>query len=241
MTRPLSTCGLSVPLSPSSSRPFTITALWLMTLTMMTRTPMNGATPQSRIFLTNCRGHGRVLSGNAIRCSMAHAATSALRGAFFAPVDRPRQRTGLSVFSSIRPVVDTYLMLDQTFTELPDANKINFIDSPGVHLSTLLPHFKGPRLYEKQAHFPPADPEPTALDLIHRLLVYPPDSRFRAADALKHPWLLGDAPLVLPQVALASDSVPACAAEVRDGRTAGEWLRVFLTPSPRSRSKAVDD
>lgn len=132
-------------------------------------------------------------------------------------------------------------MLDQTFTELPDANKINFIDSPGVHLSTLLPHFKGSCLSEKQTHIPPADLEPTALDLIHRLLVYPPDSRFRAADALKHPWLSGDALLVLPQVVLASDSVPACAAEVRDGRTAGEWLRVFLTPSPRPRSKGVND
>jgi cyclin-dependent kinase 8/11 len=132
-------------------------------------------------------------------------------------------------------------MLDQTFAELPDANKINFIDAPGVPLSTLLPHSKGSRLYEKQAHFPPADPEPTALDLIHRLLVYPPESRFRAADALRHAWLLDDPPLVLPQAALASDVVPACAAEVRDGRTAGEWLRAFLTSSPRQRREAVDD
>ena len=112
MTPPLSTCGLSVPLSPSSLRPFTVTTLWLMTSTTTTRTPMNGAIPQRRIFLTICRGLGRALSGNAIRCSMARAATSALRGAFSVLVDRPRQRTGLSVFSSIRPVLDTYLVLD---------------------------------------------------------------------------------------------------------------------------------
>jgi len=105
----------------------------------------------------------------------------------------------------------------------------------------LLPHFEGPCPYEKPAHFPPANPEPTALDLLQRLLVYPPDSRFKAADALKHPWLSGDGPLVLPRAALASDDVPTYAAEVRDGRTAGEWLRVFLTPNPQSRSKAVSD
>ena len=139
--------------------------------------------------------------------------------------------------SSRRP----HLIFDQTFTDLPDANKINFIDSPGVHLSTLLPHLEGPRPDVKQIHFPPADLEPTALDLIQRLLVYPPESRFKAADSLKHPWLLGDGPLVLPQAALASDDVPTYAVEVRDGRTAGEWLRAFLTPSQQSRRKAAGD
>ncbi|KAI9511892.1 kinase-like protein [Russula earlei] len=106
-----------------------------------------------------------------------------------------------------------------TFTELPDANKINFIDSPGVHLSTLLPHLVDaptppPFRPGKPArvHFPPAEQEPTALDLLHRLLVYPPDSRLRAAAALTHPWLLDDAPLT------------------RDGKTAGEWLKIFLAP-----------
>jgi hypothetical protein len=99
-----------------------------------------------------------------------------------------------------------------------------------VHLSTLLPHLDAPHPHEKQIHFPPAEQQPTPLDLIQRLLVYPPDSRFKAADALKHPWLLGDGPLVLPRAALASDDILDYAAETRDGRTAGEWLKLFLAP-----------
>lgn len=122
-------------------------------------------------------------------------------------------------------------MLGQTFTELPDANKINFIDSPGVHLSTLLPHLDdAPHPHEKQLHFPPADQEPTAIDLILRLLVYPPVSRFKAEAALEHPWLLSNGPLVLPRAALEGGCILAGTAEMRDGRTAGEWLKLFLAP-----------
>jgi len=122
-------------------------------------------------------------------------------------------------------------MLGQTFTELPDANKINFIDSPGVHLSTLLPHLDDVyHPHELQVHFPPADQAPTAIDLIQRLLVYPPDSRLKAADALKHPWLLSNGRLVLPRAALEDGCTLADTAEMRDGRTAGEWLKLFLAP-----------
>jgi len=120
------------------------------------------------------------------------------------------------------------------FSELPDANKINFIDSPGVPLSTLLPHQHAdldvPLPPARQVHLPPAEQGPTAVDLLQRLLVYPPDSRLRATAALAHPWLLGDGPLVLPRAALTSDGMPAHAAETRDGRTAGEWLKLFLAP-----------
>ena len=70
----------------------------------------------------------------------------------------------------------------------------------------------------------------TVVDLLQRLLVYPPDLRFKVADALKHPWLLSDAPLVLPRGAVVSDNMPAYAAELRDGKTAGEWLKLFLAP-----------
>lgn len=67
-------------------------------------------------------------------------------------------------------------------------------------------------------------------DLLQRLLIYPPYLRLKAVEALRHPWLLGDGPLVLPRSALASDNVLPYAAEMRDGRTAGEWLKVFLVP-----------
>jgi hypothetical protein len=91
-----------------------------------------------------------------------------------------------------------------------------------VRLSTLLPHL--------DAHLSPADQEPTAIDLVQRLLVYPPDSRSKAADALRHLWLLSDGPLVLPRPALEGGCVPAGTAEMRDGRTVGEWLKLFLAP-----------
>jgi serine/threonine protein kinase len=98
-----------------------------------------------------------------------------------------------------------------------------------VHLSTLLPHLGAQPPREKQVHFPPAEQEPTAVDLIQRLLVYPPNSRFKAADALKHPWLSNDGPLVLPQAILKGGCL-ASTTEKRDGRTAGEWLKLFLAP-----------
>ena len=68
------------------------------------------------------------------------------------------------------------------------------------------------------------------MDLIQRLLVYPPDSRIRAADALKHPWLSSNGQLVLPRAALEGDFILADTAEMRDGKTAGEWLKLFLAP-----------
>ncbi|KAI0308378.1 kinase-like domain-containing protein, partial [Multifurca ochricompacta] len=116
------------------------------------------------------------------------------------------------------------------FSELPDANKVNFINSPGVHLSTLLPHLDAPLPHGPPTHFPHEEQEPTALDLVWRLLVYPPDSRFKAAEALTHPWLLSDGPLILPRAALPCENLNILeyAAEIRDGRTAGEWLKLSL-------------
>ena len=126
-------------------------------------------------------------------------------------------------------------MLHQTFSELPDANKVNFIDSPGVHLSTLLPHLGVPPPQEPPVHRPPAEQESTAIDLLQRFLIYPPDSRFSAEGAMNHPWLLSGGPLVLPRAALSSVTAGEHAAETRDSRTAAEWLKVFFAPgSPRN-------
>jgi len=100
-----------------------------------------------------------------------------------------------------------------------------------VHLSTLLPHLDAPLPQGNQVHFPPREQQPTVVDLLQRLLVYPPDSRFKAADALTHPWLLSDAPLVLPHAVVSRDDMPAYAAEFRNGKTAGEWLELCFAPS----------
>jgi len=45
-----------------------------------------------------------------------------------------------------------------------------------------------------------------------------------------HPWLSSDAPLVLPRAAVLSGNVPAYAAELHNGKSAGEWLKLFLAP-----------
>lgn len=94
----------------------------------------------------------------------------------------------------------------------------------------LLPHLGAPLSHGNQVQSPPREQQPTVVDLLQRLLVYPPDSRFKAADALMHPWLLSDPPLVLPRAAVWSDNMPAYAAELRNGKSAGEWLKSFLAP-----------
>jgi hypothetical protein len=76
------------------------------------------------------------------------------------------------------------------------------------------------------------------VDLLQRLLIYPPDSRFKAADALMHPWLLSDAPLVLPRATALSDNTPAYTAELRNGKSAGEWLKLFLAPGLKVEQSA---
>lgn len=122
-----------------------------------------------------------------------------------------------------------------TFSELPDANKINFVDSPGIHLSTLLPHLGVPPPHGPPVHRPPTEKESTAVDLLQRLLIYPPDSRFSAEGAMSHPWLLSSGKLVLPRAALASVTAAEHAAETYDSKTAAEWLKVFFVPgSPKT-------
>jgi len=115
-----------------------------------------------------------------------------------------------------------------TFSELPDANKLNFVHSPGMHLSILLPHLGMPPPHSQPVHRPPAEQESTAVDFLQRFLIYPPGSRFSAEGALRHPWLLSDVPLVLPRAALAAVTMVKHAAEMREGRTAAEWLKVFV-------------
>ncbi|KAI9444611.1 kinase-like protein [Lactarius indigo] len=109
-----------------------------------------------------------------------------------------------------------------TFSELPDANKINFVDSHGVHLSTLLPHLGIPSPQGPPVHRPPAEQESTVVDLLQRFLVYPPGI----------PWLLDNGPLVLPRTALAAVTAAEHAAEMRDSRTAAEWFKVFFVSGP---------
>ena len=77
----------------------------------------------------------------------------------------------------------------QAFKELPDAQKVTFVQVPPVDLLTLLPNL------------PPADTQPEhaqCLDLVSKLLVYPPERRLRPAFALKHGLFVTGMPLLLP-------------------------------------------
>ena len=84
------------------------------------------------------------------------------------------------------------------FTSLPDGNKVTFQDVPPVDLQPLLlnappgdhPTFSG-------SHAPPLKLSNSPIDLIYRLLVYPPEERLSAVDARQHPWF-SSTPLALP-------------------------------------------
>ena len=90
----------------------------------------------------------------------------------------------------------------QSFKDLPDANKVSFIDTTPVDLRNVLPNLPQPDedtsyLFEPM-HFPPAEPSRSALDLVHRFLVYPPERRLKASDAMHHPWLAAGSILLPP-------------------------------------------
>ena len=76
---------------------------------------------------------------------------------------------------------------------------------PSVELKPRLPNLPPAVPSTGFAHKPPdpsRDRKPTPLDLIHRLLVYPPEDRLKANEVLEHPWFAetgdGVVPLLLP-------------------------------------------
>lgn len=82
-----------------------------------------------------------------------------------------------------------YIFVMQSFKELPDAQKVTFVQVPPADLRKLLPNL------------PASDIQPEhkdCLDLLEQLLVYPPDQRLHAADALKHELFESGLPFLLP-------------------------------------------
>lgn len=113
----------------------------------------------------------------------------------------------------------------QSFNSLPDANKVTFIDAVPVDLGTLLPNLppsSAPIHTTSPAHFPPEEVAPSPLDLVNRFLVYPPERRLRAEDALKHPWLSNDV-LLLPE-----GYTTATGVSTWQGRTLGDLVRSYM-------------
>ena len=77
----------------------------------------------------------------------------------------------------------------QGFNDLAAGRSVTFNEAPAIQLDTLLPNLPC-QSDAMRIH---------AIDLISKLLVYPPESRLSAQDALSHPFLTCDeVPLLLP-------------------------------------------
>ncbi len=95
---------------------------------------------------------------------------------------------------------------------------LNFVDVPAVDLRGLLPNL------------PPDEGPPEredCLNFLSQLLVYPPESRLRARDALAHPLFTRGVPLRLPQE-FPREGLPAAFSEDREGDTLAGILAHYL-------------
>lgn len=107
---------------------------------------------------------------------------------------------------------------------------MNFVQVPPVDLRTLLPNL------------PPAEAQPEhddCFDLVSKFLVYPPESRLRAGDALAHPLFARGLPLLLPQ-SYPREGLPAASMDSWEGRSLADVLAPYL-PRPSSREGSYDD
>ena len=133
---------------------------------------------------------------------------------------------------------------------------MTFISVPAVDLASLLPNLPPstrPNLFPKMpassspssaltstptSHHPPPFREafPTPIDLLHRFLVYPPQNRLQATDALRHPWFAAEPRVLLPsgyRAEWAGDDgeggPSGRVGAVWDGKSLGELMRVCLS------------
>lgn len=121
----------------------------------------------------------------------------------------------------------------QGFLDLPHARKLTFNTVPAVPLQSRLPNLPcppqtalaphSPEDVVAPAHLPDASSQLTPLDLIHRLLVYPPLRRLRASEALLHPWFADDV-ILLPSEYTVEEGTRARFASSIAGRSLGEHL-----------------
>ncbi|KAL4251286.1 Protein kinase-like domain superfamily protein [Abortiporus biennis] len=88
-----------------------------------------------------------------------------------------------------------------TFSTLPDADKLSFQIVPTANLRTFLPNLPSEHPSDSDSfHYPPEQTTCSLFDLLRRFLVYSPEKRLKAADALNHKWLINDKhPLLLPE------------------------------------------
>jgi cyclin-dependent kinase 8/11 len=120
------------------------------------------------------------------------------------------------------------------FEELPGASSVVFNVVPSVPLLPLLPN-----LPPSSIHPSPNDitsKTSPVIDLISQLLVYPPASRLRAEDAIRHPWFVdAGSTLLLPRgyaLAPETEELRNIAVHEWKGQTIGEWLHSVLLTIP---------
>ncbi|KAG5643301.1 hypothetical protein DXG03_001228 [Asterophora parasitica] len=127
------------------------------------------------------------------------------------------------------PTKDTW----PAFESLPGAKGVEFTVVPSVRLAALLPSLsweedEGNEKDLGDVHSSTEPQRASALDLITRFLLYPPEKRMSAETALQHPWLEGN--MLLPDKYPFLDSLVGTgtgAGEV-EGRTLGGLLSRIL-------------
>ncbi|OJA08342.1 hypothetical protein AZE42_07126 [Rhizopogon vesiculosus] len=114
-----------------------------------------------------------------------------------------------------------------SFSSLPDANKLSFVDVQPIDLPSTLPNLPSSALQydvDTKTHTPPETMSPTPIDLVHRFLVYEPSQRLRPSKALTHPWLTSE-PLLIPDDYPAPSSQGDASVTLSwGGKSLGEWL-----------------
>jgi len=118
------------------------------------------------------------------------------------------------------------------FDRLPHATGVEFRKVPSVDLKSHLPNLPSDVPSTGSGHEASSIITASPLDLIHRLLMYPPHRRFKAADSLRHPWFQTDShgDLLLPSEHPGTKEAPAQHRwnTVWNENELGHWLSMFL-------------
>jgi serine/threonine protein kinase len=108
---------------------------------------------------------------------------------------------------------------------------------PAVPLSPLLPNLPPSSVLHSattstNGNALSEEPTNSVLNLLKQFLVYPPGSRIRAADALRHPWFTSeDSIMLLPKgYSLENDYHHMKTVDEWQGKPLEEWLHLMIVP-----------
>ena len=108
---------------------------------------------------------------------------------------------------------------------------------PAVPLSPLLPNLPPSCVLHTSTNGIVSSEGPTnpVLNLLQQLLVYPPGSRIRAEDALRHPWFTNeDSIILLPkEYSLDNEYHHVKTVDNWQGKSLEEWLHLIIVPLSR--------